>query len=1130
MKLGNVVYAKAIILFALGILGASPLAAQGLFGTISGAVTDPSGAIIPGATVNVINIGTNVRMTLTTNNAGEYSVPSLNPGIYRVEASAKGFKNAVQNDIVLRVDANPKVSLKLEVGSATETVTVTSESAMLQTQESSLSQTMDERQLGQLPVAGGAGRSAFNLVSLSAGVTQQTGEGGYALDNARLNGGRPRMDDYLVDGTSTQQPTFGGPAVTPSVDSIQELRVQTNNFSAEYGKVSGGVISMTTKSGTNKFHGSAYEFYQTSKLNANSYFSNRAGIPIQPYHFDEFGGTIGGPVIKNKVFFFIDYQGVRATSTSTITGNIVPTDAFKSGDLSALCTAGFNAGICNNSAQQLHYPANYPTAGLAGTPILGNQVPVGSIAKALEAIYPKGNGGPSSVIGGNLWNGLYDHGTEVNRFNPRGDWFLGQKDHIFGVFHYQHERYPWSTVGWIDSAGYSTNPDNSVTAGWTHTFSSSMLNEFHFGYNHRSPIRTTNGYGQAGTSDFGIQGIPACTFPGSNGKCGPPSTSITGFTGFGAGGNMLIEPAGETEFLDTVSKNIGRHALKFGGEIRRASINNIQPNSVAGSFSFNGGGTGNAYADFLLGYLNKSSVQVQSKYLLVRTWADALFAQDDWKVNPKLTLNLGLRWQYDPSWTEANHQLASFNPYTLAWIQNGQNGAPEGSIQTHWKEFAPRVGFSWNPRGGFVVRGGYGITYPGTLGHGRGGDGNVSPNILAATQINPGTYISNLPSIVLPNPTAPLALWQGEYGYYTPYHQGTQYSEMWNLTLQQQLGQNSVVTLAYSGSHGVHLPVNYSYNLCQQSAATIAKYGDTIKNGTVDSPYCAPGNASALGGFYGDFVYPGWWGLSSSVYHALQATYEKRYSQGLALLTNFTWSKLIDDSSSDWSGFGSLDVYPTDFYHRSVDRSVSAGDIPLRFVLSPIYELPFGPGKKWVNHGVAGQVVGGFRVSGIYTLSSGDPVGVNDGGYLYCSDSMFIAQRPNLIGNPTSVAHRGISQWFNTDAFDWSGTCAYYGNLKHPEGGSPYYAVPSMAFGTTPRYLGNVRAPAVNNLDASIQKEFNLPWIGEQGRLRLQLDAFNLPNHPEFSPPVGTASPQFGQILGTRNNGRSVQLGIHAEF
>ena len=282
MKLTNAIYTVVAILLAIGILGTNPLAAQGLFGTISGAVTDPTGAIIPGATVSVINVATNVKVMLTTNSAGEYSVSSLNPGIYRVEAGAKGFKNAVQNNIVLQVDANPKVSLKLEIGLATETVIVTGESAMLQTQESSLSQTVDERQLDQLPVAGGAGRSAFNLVSLSAGVTQQTGEGGYALDNARLNGGRPRMDDYLVDGTSTQQPTFGGPAVTPSVDSIQELRVQTNDFSAEYGKVSGGVISMTTKSGTNKFHGSAYEFYQTSKLNANSYFSNKAGTPFTP--------------------------------------------------------------------------------------------------------------------------------------------------------------------------------------------------------------------------------------------------------------------------------------------------------------------------------------------------------------------------------------------------------------------------------------------------------------------------------------------------------------------------------------------------------------------------------------------------------------------------------------------------------------------------------------------------------------------------------------------------------------------------------------------------------------------------------------------------------------------------------
>jgi hypothetical protein len=1132
MRFRYSIYAAVAICLAIGVFSANPAGAQGLFGTISGSVSDPTGAIIPGATITVTNVATNVMTTLKSNASGDYSVSSLNPGIYRVEASAKGFKNAVQNDIVLNVDGNPRVNLKLQVGSSAETVTVTGESPLMQTQESSLSQTVDEQQLGSLPLSGsaGSGHSPYSLVSLSAGVTQQTGEGGYALDNARLNGGRPRMDDYLIDGTSTEQPTFGGPDANPSVDAVQELRVQTNSFSAEYGKVSGGVIEISTKSGTNQFHGTAYEYYQTSKLNSNSYFGNLDGIPIQPSHFDEYGGTIGGPILKNKLFFFTDYQGVHSDSSSTVTGDVVPTDAFKGGDLSALCNgglAGFNAGVCT-SGTQLYYPGNYPTSSLAGTPIPNNQVPVESIAKALEALWPKGNNGASTVAGGELWNGVETYGTKVNRVNPRVDWFLGRNDHIFGVYHYEKSKSPSNTVGWLDEANYQNIPVTTITTGWTHTFRSNLLNDFHYGYDHRDPIRTTNGYGEAGVSDFGITGIPACNYPGANGKCGPPSVGVTGFSGFGAGGGMLIEPAGYNEFLDSVTLVRGAHSFKFGGEIRHAHINNIQPNQVAGSFAFNGSGTGNAFADFLLGYLYKSSIEVQSDYLKVHTWADALYAQDDWKFKRNLTLNLGVRWQFDPSWTSPNHDLASFNPYTLTWTQNGLNGAPEGSIETHWKEFAPRIGFEWNVRSGLVVRGGYGISFPGLLGHGRGGDGNVSPDILASTQINPGTYISNLPAVVLPNGTAPLALWQGEYNTYTPYHQGASYSEMWNLSVEQQLGPKAALTLAYSGSHGVHLPVNYSYNLCQQSAANIAQYGNTIYNSTVDSPYCAPGNISALGGFYGDYVYPGWWGLSSSVYHALQVTYDRHYSHDLSLLTSFTWSKLLDDSSSDWSGFGSLDVYPTDFYHRSVDRSVSAGDIPLRFVLTPIYTLPLGPGHKLMNHGVAGQVVGGWQASAIYTLSKGDPVGINDGGYLYCNPSMAIATRPVEIANPETGFKHGIGEWFNTNAFDWKGTCAYYSNLY--DSGNPYSGNPAYSFGNTPRYLSAVRAPDIDNLDASIQKEFSLPYLGEQGRLRIQLDGFNALNHAEFSPPVGTASSQFGQILGTRNGGRVVQLGAHLAF
>lgn len=1083
----------------------SLLLAQGLFGTISGIVTDPSEAVITGATVTVTNSSTNVSVVLKTNNAGVYNASSLNPGTYSVTVQAPGFKSGMVKGITLEVSANPKEDVKLETGATSETVQVSSESALLETQQSTLGQTVGQRQLEDLPVAGSSGRSFYSLINLSAGVSQQVGAGGYALDNARINGGRPRMDDYLLDGTSSEQPTFGGPAITPSVDTISEMHVITNSFSAEYGKVSGGVITATTKSGTNHFHGSAYEYAQNAVLNAKNYFT-APNTSILPFNYNEFGGTIGGPAKKDKLFFFTDYQGVRSNSTTPIIDRLVPNAAFRNGDLSAVST-------------QLVDPQTK-------LPYANNQVPVSAISKALLALFPVGNGGPAtSVVGADFWSGSGSNTSVVNRFNPRIDLNLREADHIFGVYHYQRERYS-STSQFPDANNYSLNPDDSITAGWTHIFGSTIVNDARFGYNHRSAFRTTNGYGQVSVSDFGIAGIPVCNLPNSGGKCGAPTIGIAGFTGVGGGGSMLVEPSGQTLGSDMVTKTVGKQTIKVGGEIDHVSISNIQPNSLTGNFSFKGTGTGNPFGDFLNGYLSQSSIQVQSDYLQPQTWADAIFVQDDWRLKRTLTLNLGMRWQYDPSWTAKAGQLASFNPYTLAWTQNRLNGAPAGSINTHWKEFAPRLGFAWNPINRTVFRGGYGITFPGVTGHGRGGDGTPSPSILATTQVPTGTNIASLPTVVLPNATAPLSVAQGSYTAYTPRNQAPQYVQQWNLTLSQQFGASTIFELAYTGSHGVHLPINYGYNLCQQSADEIAKYGTAAKN--MDGPYCAPGSFSALGGFYGDYVLSGYWGLSSSVYNAMQVKLERRYAKGLSVLTTFTWSKLMDDSSSDYGGFGSLDVYGQDFYHRSAERSVSAGNIPYNFQLSPIYDLPFGPGKAFLNNGIAGEVLGGWRISAVYSLTSGAPLGISDGGFVYGNVARTLTTRPTLIGNP-AAGPRNINQWFNTAAFDWSGTTVYSANLLHPEGNS----VPQLAFGNTRRFLdnSNVSAPDYNNLNLSLQKEFKLPF-GEQSSLRIQGDAFDALNHPLFASPDTNADATFGRVLSTRggSSSRTIQLGAHLYF
>ncbi len=1097
------------------------MAAQGVFGTISGVVTDPSGAVIPDASVKVRNVNTNVATTLTTNNAGVYNATSLNPGIYNVQAGAKGFKTAVVNGVMLEVSANPKVDLVLQVGTTSQLVEVTAAAPLLQVQQSSLGQTLNQRQIDQLPTQSGAGRSVFSLLFLTAGVSEQKGGGGGDNENMRINGDRPRSDDYILDGTTIEQPVFGGQALNPAVDSIQEFRVETNSMSAEYGKSSGGVIIAVTKSGTNQFRGSLYEYLRNEKLDARNRFEDPTKQK-NPLKYNEFGGTIGGPIIKNKLFFFTDYQGIRRNGSSPSTGNVVPDATFRSGDLSALCSAGFDgSGNCLSPKGQLHYPGT-------STPIPFNKITqINPISQKLLGIYPTSSV-PGAAPGTSVASFNSPSSSSLNRFNPRIDYNFSSSDHLFGVFHRQKGQGAiYDLVVGPAGKQISESNDYATTIGWTHVFTSSTLNDFRFGYMHRVGDRGAYGQGLTSPSDFGLSGIPNClsSVPNTdNGsKCGTPGVGINGFNGLSTG-STLYEPASVLQFSDTVARMVGRHSLKFGTEFRHYSINNYQPNGVVGKFSFLGGQTGNGFADFMLGALSNSSVQVQNAMVESRAWAYAYFIQDDFKLTPKLTLNLGLRYQWDNSFHELHNGDAFFNPYTAQWEQFGVN-APSTTFDSWKKEFGPRVGFAWNPAGGFVVRGGYGIMFPGTVGHGRAGDGQPGPNLLATTPFNPGANWSSLPPITNPNPsaiTAPIPV-NGNVSFsaWAPRKQTPTYTELWNFTVEKQLGPNSIAQVAYVGSHGVHLPINYAYNICQQTPQSAARLGYSATT----SPNCSP-TAAQEAGIWNLVVTPGWWGLSSSVYHSLQAKFDHRFSHGFSLLANFTWSKLIDDSSSDWGGFWSLDVLGQDFYNRRSERSVSAGDVPLRFTIAPIVELPFGPGKKWLQKGAASQVVGGWRVTGIYTISDGYPFGITDNSYGYCNAAHLLSDRPNLIGNPLPGGfQQTIHHWFDKGAFDFSGTCPAAGlvNLTGP-------GDPTKAFGNAPRYFSNIRVPGVNNIDFSLQKDFKLP-LGETSRLTFRADLYNAINHPQFGAPNSDPTvSNFGRITYTAINSRTVQLGLHLYF
>jgi Carboxypeptidase regulatory-like domain/TonB dependent receptor-like, beta-barrel len=1126
MKQTKTIAAGGWLLLAVLVLFAPRLGAQGLFGTISGTVTDPSGAVVPGVTVTVTNVNTNVVTNLVTNSAGVYNATGLNPGVYNVQVDARGFKTAVAKGITLEVGANPRVDLVLEVGTTAQTVEVVAQAPLLQAQQSNLGQTVSRQQLQELPTATTGGRSVYSLLYLTAGVSEQIGGGGGDNANLRINGDRPRSDDYVLDGTTIEQPVFGGQSFNPAVDSIQEFRVETNSMSAEYGKTSGGVIIAVTRSGTNSLHGSLYEYLRNEKLDARNFFEDPAKSK-NPFKYNEFGGTIGGAIIKDKLFYFTDYQGIRQTGSAPSTGNVVPNADFRSGNLSALCSAGFDSsGNCLDTTGQIYFPGTT-------NPVPYNKIDqINPISQKLLALFPTstvaGSGPGTSLASFNSPNK-----NSLNRFNPRIDYNFSTTDHIYGVFHRQTGQGSIYDLV-VGPAGdqVSRTDDYATTIGWTHTFGSSTLNEFRFGYMHRIGDRGAYGQGFTSPADFGLSGIPNCltSVPGtSNGTlCGTPGVTINGFNGL-ATGSTLYEPATVVQYTDTITKIIGRHSLKMGAEFRHYAIDNYQPNNVTGNFTFNGGATGNGFADFLFGAVSQgSSVQVQNAFVSSRAWASAFFIQDDFKVRPKLTLNLGLRYQIDNSFHETHNGNAFFNPFTAEWEQFGVN-APAATFDRSLVEFGPRVGFAYNPISGFVVRGGYGIMFPGTVGHGRAGDGQPGPNLLASTTFSGGTNWSALPTIVTPDPskiTDPIPINSNvSFQSWAPRKQAPTYIQLWNFTLEKQLGMSTVAQISYVGSHGVHLPVNYGYNICQQTPESAALFG---YNATT-SPYCPKGAAAVLAGggsLYDLVINPGWWGLSSSVYHSLQAKFDRRFSNGFSLLANFTWSKLIDDSSSDWGGFWSLDVLGQDFYNRKSERSVSAGDLPLRLTIAPIYELPFGHGKKYFQNGIASQIIGGWRVAGIYTLSDGYPFGILDNSYGYNNPAHLLEDRPNMIGDPLPAGFQQTTQhWFNTQAFDFSATKPAPGlvNLTGP-------GDPAKAFGNAPRYFSYIRVPGVNNIDISLQKDFRIPK-GEQTRLTFRADFYNALNHPQFASPNSDPTVgNFGTITSTAIPNRTVQLGLHLYF
>ncbi len=1051
----------------------APLDAQTTSGAIVGTVTDPSGAVIGGASITVTNVDTSISVKATTDASGDYVVTPLPIGRYSVTVEASGFKKSVRSDITLNVQDRVRVDAKLEVGAVTDTVEVAAAAPMLETDTSYLGQVVDSQRIEDLPLNG---RYFTRLAVLTSGTAPTpNGARDEKTGGFSANGVRPYQNNYLLDGVDNNslsedlisQQSF---VIGPPPDAIAEFKVQTNSMSAEFGRSGGAVLNVTIKSGTNNLHGTVYEFLRNSDLDAKNFFDSPTN-PIPPYKLNQFGFSIGAPVWlpkifngKNRTFFFFDYQGTRQRTGETFIAT-VPPDTWRQGNFSGFTTI-FD-----------------PTT---GSPFPNNQIPQSRwnpIAAKLLSLFPEPNI-PGSVASNSVQNNYLTNPVDpddTNQLDLRIDHRISDSDSVFGRLSYSNnkETPPGPIPPPLDAASFTSgnfsNRPRNVVITETHIFNPRIVNELRLGYSRNRSERLQFNANTNLSAQYGIPGIPFST---NNG--GLPSFSVSGINGFGSSDYQpTVEIQEVYHILDTLSVIRGRHTIKIGVEIKpRVNFSILQPPYPKGNFNFTGqftgqGTTGFGTPDFLLGIIQSASIGSFINDVFQQP-GQFYFVQDDFKVNKKLTLNLGLRYEYVTHPLEKYNAEANFNiatntldivrgrqdplpPGFYSQIQVNRN-APRNLVPNQKHDFAPRVGFAYNLLPNTVIRGGYGIFYSsyeaGPLSIPN--PGNNPPfyeqaNYNPVSSTVPNAIVNNLsqgfPLNALSNPALP-SLFSMDPHFSNPYVQH------WQFSVQRELGWNSVWEIAYAGSKGTKL---YEF----RNANPIAPSPDPSAD--IASRRPRP--------YLGYLSY--WCACDSSTYNSLQTKIEKRLSNGLSFLTAYTFGKAIDEQSTASLSFHNGGGF-RDAAHPQWEKGRADFDITHRFVNSLSYTLPIGKGKRFGSglHGASEALLGGWEVQGIQSASSGVPLTIlasNDSSNTNSENEL----RPSrVLGVPLYPSHQDPSLWYNPAAFNYA---------------------PSGSFGNSGRNIIN-SAPTVS-IDMSLFKDFALK---ERTKLQFRSEFFNIINHPNF--------------------------------